>query len=112
MSGVGLIRYLSDLVTPERIAKMRRVIEETRIGRCATPGNVAEAKAAIRFFHELFTQGRLKAWAAQARVEPFDRRELTHRLARELDSVVDRPAPRSARPNGSAPAARVLRQEC
>ena len=90
---------------------MRRVIEETRIGRCATPGNVDETKAAIRFFHELFTQGRLKAWAAQAKVEPFDRRELTHRLARELDSLVDRPAPQSARPSGSAPAARVPRQE-
>lgn len=91
---------------------MRRLIEETKIGRCATPGNVDEAKAAIRFFHELFTQGRLKAWAAQAKVEPFDRRELTHRLARELDSLVDRPASRSARPSGSAPAARVPRQEC
>ncbi len=28
MSDVGLIRHLSDLVTPERIAKMRRVLEE------------------------------------------------------------------------------------
>lgn len=65
-----------------------RVIEETRSGRCARSQDVAGIADIVLDYYRQWKEGRLGLEQRRELVTPFERREVTRRLAALLDELV------------------------